>query len=330
MKNGNLMRPMNGIDKIAVLLNPLFINRDFTEKHLDPLNVLTLSNAGVYKVLTINQEFFDTKKNYQEQIKLALIFLLSKGCFNFCDSFLSRYFVINCPEYLILGVTAVEFYFDWREDDIEVDDAMTSRTIDGAKDEGCMYRYCRNGEATDTYYSPNQKRHGKSSVCVYNKRKKDYHDRRIKFDRIKKHPYGTRLEFKIYKGNTNWLHWDNLRGTYLQILNRHLPLLAMYYNRYVRDCVDIKTDRNRMFRKIADFADGSYGERFRSKVLKKSDVKKKSSAISKNEAQKIMKNLSGGDNEKLSENDKKLYENFLKDMKTDGNVWFLDHIIHDK
>jgi len=41
------IRPIEGIDKISFVLNPLFLNNDCVKKHIDPYNRLSVHKAGI-------------------------------------------------------------------------------------------------------------------------------------------------------------------------------------------------------------------------------------------------------------------------------------------
>jgi len=208
------MRPPEGIDKIGIILNPLFLNKDNRKKYFDPNNKIEVHSAGVFTVLTIKQEYFNIFFDYQKQIALAIYELVKKGIFNFPDKgALTLWFIYNFSQYFILRIVSLEFYSDWNEDDVKVEPDMFRYTLDEAKDEDCLYRYVtEDNEVTDTFYSNDKSlsKYDRSSFICYNKKKKDIKEKQISHDVINNYARPTRTEFRLYADNTPWLHWDNL------------------------------------------------------------------------------------------------------------------------
>jgi hypothetical protein len=91
------MRPIEGIDKISVTLNPLFLNTGCDKKHIDPYNRLTLHKAGPFTVLSISQEYFNPLFDYQMQISLAIYELVKQRIILFEDNFLTPLVYLQLP-----------------------------------------------------------------------------------------------------------------------------------------------------------------------------------------------------------------------------------------
>jgi hypothetical protein len=85
-----------------------------------------------------------------------------------------------------------------------------------------------------------------------------------------------RLEFRIYAGNSRWLHWDNLKGNYQQIFNRYEEYLATLYNNYVLGCLTVRGKENPNFKKLVKLAERNNCIRFKNKdgKLRRKEVMK--------------------------------------------------------
>jgi len=99
--------------------------------------------------------------------------------------------------------------------------------------------------------------------------KKDIKGKRISHDDINNYARPTRTEFRLYADNTPWLHWDNLKGDYQQIFNRHIGLLATIYNNYVHGCITVNKNANINFREIIKEADKNNHTRYKGNKIKK-------------------------------------------------------------
>ncbi|MDR3142462.1 MAG: hypothetical protein LBU37_12180 [Tannerellaceae bacterium] len=89
------MKCTEGIDRIGLLLNPLFFDKKNIIKHKDPYNRLTLHPAGQFYVLSIHAEWFNPLLDYQMQIAMAIYELVKEGVINFSDTMLTPYLYIN-------------------------------------------------------------------------------------------------------------------------------------------------------------------------------------------------------------------------------------------
>jgi hypothetical protein len=170
-------------------------------------------------------------------------------------------------------VVALEFYSDFASAGIKIDRNMVETDIDLAKENGCLYRYVKKEtrEVTDTYYSNDKAKNSydRSSFCVYNKQEKDRRDNQIPRHIVEANKNTIRTEFRLYADNSEWLNWDNLRGNYANIFNRHLGYLAVLYNQMVRGCLAAKGRNNKNFKKIVKKAVEENPIRYRGKGLKK-------------------------------------------------------------
>jgi hypothetical protein len=119
-----------GIDKIGVLLNPLFFNKADITKHKDPYRRLTLHRAGNFTVLSIHEEWFNPLFDYQFQIARAICHLINEGVINLkarwakedsMNDMWNLYLVYTIPQYFILSIVACEFFSDIKYGNISVD-----------------------------------------------------------------------------------------------------------------------------------------------------------------------------------------------------------------
>ena len=266
------MRPPNYIDKISLLLNPLFINKDCKKTHIDPYNRLILRHVYSKTILIIKQEYFNPFIDHQVQIAGAIYELIKQGIIDFPDNALTPLFIYKFHEYFIHNVTGIEFYCSWEEDEIEINKDMFKYNLEEAKENDCLYRFKNeDGNLTNTYYSNDKalNSYDRSSFIVYDKQKKDLEENQIPKDVIMAYGKPIRTEFRLYSDNTPWLHWDNLKGDYQDIFNRHIKLLATIYNNYVSECITVSSKTNKGFNKIIKEAEKSNPIRYTGGQLKK-------------------------------------------------------------
>lgn len=271
------MKFFEGIDRIGVLLNPLFFDKKNISRHKDPYNRLTLHKAGRFYVLSIHEEWFNPFFDYQVQIALAVYVLVKEGVISFPDSPFTPLYIYQYHKYFILNIVALEFFSDFKYSNIKLEKEMLKTTIDEAKYEGGLYQYRdeKNNKLTDTYYSPDKKGSKKSKHIVYNKLEKSIKDNNhAPVETLIKTQNPIRLEFRIYANNSKWLHWDNLKGDYQKIFNRYKEYLAVIFNNYIAGCLTIKGKENNNYKKIIKTAKSKNRERFRTKgeKLKQNDV----------------------------------------------------------
>jgi hypothetical protein len=251
------MKYKEGIDRVGVLLNPMFFRKENINKHKDPFRRLTLHNAGQWHVLSIHEEWFNPFFDYQMQIALAVYELVKEGVVDFMDNMFTPYFIYRFHEWFILSIVGVEFYSDFKDKNINVDKNMLKPSINEAKEEGCLYQFYDKAvnKLTDTFYSPDKNGTRKSQFIVYNKLEKSIKDNNhASVETLIKYQNPIRCEFKIYSNNSNWLHWDNLLGDYQTIFNRYKNYLAVIFNNYIDGCLTVKGDENNNFINIVKTA----------------------------------------------------------------------------
>jgi hypothetical protein len=255
------MRCPEGIDKVDVLLNPLFFDKRNIANHKYPYHRLVLRPAGAFWALSIQAEWFNPFLDYQMQVALAVHEIVKEGVLSYlffgCPFTPSPQMIYLCHECFFLNVIALEFYSDGDYNNFKRDENMMFKTIDEAKENGGLYRYYDKDkdEPTDTCYSVKKKNAGKSSFICYNRLRKSIIDNNIAgVDELRKTQKPIRCEFKLYSCNTEWLHWDNLRGNYQDIFNRYTRYLATVFNTKVAGCITVKGNENPNFKKVIKVA----------------------------------------------------------------------------
>ncbi|GAB1482882.1 hypothetical protein MASR2M78_16980 [Treponema sp.] len=206
------MRCIEGIDKIKIVLNPLFINPNKRNiKHIDPHNRLTLHRAGWFTALAIHAEYFNMVIDYKMNIALAIYDLIKNEIISFPDNMYTLSFIYKNLDWFVLFVQELEFFFDFRPEDIVIDEDELNPNIDGEGKQLIKYR--------STFYS-NDYRSGKrhSILKIYDRETKLKQDRSMKSQDISSHPYKSRLEFRLCRNNCEYLNIDDLEGTYVEII----------------------------------------------------------------------------------------------------------------
>jgi len=232
-----------GIDKIKVILNPMFLAKDFPW-HLRADNSLTIHRAGTYTFLAIHVEYFNPFFDYRTQIAYAIFELMEKKVilFPMVNPILTFMFILQNIEYFILGISQVEFYYDFPKNKVFVDkDAVENGDIIQYKD--------LKGNPTETYYSPDNDK-GKSTLCVYNKREKLIKDNRMKHTEIEKMNVENRIEARLGRENCPYLAMDNFSGTFEDIYKRFLPFLGVQYYKFMFDNITVKGKGNTHFTRL--------------------------------------------------------------------------------
>lgn len=267
------LRPQSGIDKIKLLLNtsaitPKFIdavriNNPYTLFPRD--NRICLEKRGESYLLILNQEFFDFSQNILSQINTIILYLVHREYL-----LQTVYSQQNNGLAYIVHVTEVEFYFDDERKNLWVIHNHAFDKIEKArKNDGFFFPTDENGKPTHTYYScdympaTDNKNGVKSTICIYDKEQRDIATivnqkgitREQILEKIHNHKWKMRMEFRLSRDNCHYLHPQNLNGTYLQVLNRYLELLALLYNRFCWGKIYIEKNKNTKLKKVVEQAD---------------------------------------------------------------------------
>lgn len=229
--------------------------------------------------LIINQEFFNPRESYLLQIAYAL------QCVCTCGYFTNKSLLQNKMDYLMFmdHITEVEFYFDVEPDklyplsgryvtcvnktaitvpgdDREPDEYsdINVEVISQAKQIGGLIQYMNTFYSCD--YIPMQKY---STMKIYRKDIQEleeltrpdgsYADYN-KAQQIIKHPYKTRIEYTIrYNDYGAYLDMlQNFNGSYLQVRNNFMPLLAWFHRKYATLNIFYYTGANNIYDRVIE------------------------------------------------------------------------------
>jgi len=240
-----------GIDKVKLILNPLFLNPAHPF-YIRADNALTIhkNKEGNITYLAIHAEYFNPLFDYRMTIVNAIIEAINKKVFffpistdDFFSLFLTQAFIFQNICYFILGVSQVEFCFDFPEGKVAINkDAIKNGDIIQYRD--------KEDNLTNTYYTsdyePEKK---KSSYCVYNKKEKLIHDNKSR-DEIEKMDVEYRIEARLNRENCPYLDIANLKGTYEDIFKRFQPFLAVLFYNHLYGHVDVKGKSNTHFTRL--------------------------------------------------------------------------------
>jgi hypothetical protein len=333
------MKYKEGIDKVKVLLNPLFYDKTKINLHKDPYNRLTLHRAGMFTALSIHDEWFNPFMDYQMQIALAISELVKEGLFNFPYNNFTSLFIYTNIKYFILNVIGIEFYSDFKEENVKINAEMLKPTLDEAVEIGGLYQYCdkKTGKITDTTYTPDKNGSKKSKHISYNKLEKSIKDNNhASVDTLIKEQNPKRLEFRLLSNNCDWLHWNNLKGNYSEIFNRYLDYLAVIYNTLLQGNIRVRGKENPHYKKIIRTAIKENKIRYKNKERKLTHEEKcnkdflnpkEASSINRREkkAEEIFDSFNKNSNkksniliiEKMNEINKNLPKNTFEKVKID-------------
>lgn len=294
------MKTVNsGIDKIKFILNPFFLNNHIPH-HIRADNALTIHRAGIYIFLAIHAEYCNPCFDYQITIAQALFELMQRKVINFPTDYpvFTFLFVLQHFDYFVLGVSQIEFYFDFPKNKVSIDpDAIEN---------GDVIQFAnKDGTPTDTFYS-NDYIPGKcdSSWIVYNKRLKHIHDNRIKRNKIENMNVEDRIEGRLNRENCSYLDIHNLAGTYEDIFKKFLPFLAVSFYVHLFPFTTVKGRSNTHYGRLVRKAREGKRQYFNRNRLVKSE-----------KVQKIPENGTA-----RKQMQKMILENYYKDMENAKNV----------
>jgi hypothetical protein len=249
------------IDKIKILLNPIFINPDNKKQHIDPYNRLTLHKAGAFLALSIHEEYFKPYPDMLMNIADAIYDLYTQGIVEILflqsdNAMLIRWFIFCKLKVLVLNVTELEFYFNMRRENIIV--------LEKAVVYGYLKKIVGKRTGAITYYTNDNRDYRDSIGIIYDKAAKLKKDNRTSYKKIDANPFQIRLEFRLRNDNCAWLNLNNLQGTYENIIKRFRPLLAIKYKKFFLGHIQVLGNENKQLRKIIDEAETTTRERYTS------------------------------------------------------------------
>jgi hypothetical protein len=256
----------SGIDKIKLILNPFFLN-DFEAKHIRPDNALTLHRVGNFVFLNIHAEYCNPLYNYRLTIASAIFELIQKKVIvlPLDNPVLTFMFICNHMEYFIMGISQLEFYFDFPKNKVEIEeDAIINGDIIQFND--------KDGKPQECYYTNDYTRYErKSRFCVYNKRKKYLHDNHIKKSEIEKQNIEYRIEARLGRENCAYLNIDNLAGNYETIFKKFQSFLAVLFFTHLYNYITVKGKGNTYYTRLVRKAKEGKVKYYNRDRLKKSE-----------------------------------------------------------
>jgi hypothetical protein len=224
---------------------------------------------------------------------------------------LTLMFIANNIDYFILGVSQIEFYFDFPKNKISVDS--------DAVENGDVIRFIdKDGTPTDTFYS-NDHIPGKcdSSWIVYNKRLKHIHDNRIRRGKIENMNVEDRIEGRFNRENCHYLCINNLAGTYEDIFKKFLPFLAVSFYVHLFPFITVKGKSNTHYSRLVRKAREGKRQYFNRNRLAKSGkiAKIPENGTAKKQMQKmILENYYGDVENAKNVNEMAGNDNEMRDM----------------
>jgi hypothetical protein len=252
-----MLRQIEGIDKIKVVLSPVFLNPDSRKKHIDPRNKLTLHRAGAFLALSIHAEFYNPMIDFQQNLTLAIYQLIKTKVILFPDTIYTVPFIYKNISWFILYIQEIEFYFDFKYTNIIYD-------RDESDEDSGFINY------KGTFYTSDYRGNKRKSIgIIYDKSVKDKKDNRISHKDIDSHHYPMRVEFRLHRNNCHYINLLNFMGTYFDIIKRFIPYLAVLYNVYFRNLISTSGKSNKQFNKIKIKSENGR-VRYTGKGLKKS------------------------------------------------------------
>lgn len=229
-----------GIDKIKIYLNQALLNQtnlQATQWHDDSLcrtkihtlkcnKFILVERVSCFYLLIINQEFFNNScgtpyNHILTQILIALHMVALEGFIPIQP---------NLQLYLpfIVHITELEIYFSLKKKHFSVIKEQSFDSIDKAKENKGLFQY----KGTETYYSYNG--YEKSSVCLYNKQKKDYHDdNQYEQSEVEDNPYPYRLEYRLRGKDVENICL--LNAPLITVFTNYLPVISRLHNLYVKN-----------------------------------------------------------------------------------------------
>jgi hypothetical protein len=229
--------PQSGIDTISIWIHPFIIN-EFNAFHRQGNNNESLSlrfkEETDYRtgtpirqnfLLDIQAEALDLNHDILEQILGFLVELAVSGVLKYSssngDMGIRTYYAANFSE--LFAIDALDFYFDFYESDIAL--------------HGTNPRYPNTRYNSGSTVNP-------SVLKAYNRVERLRQKRHVPYEAIENMSYTMRIEFMLKRGNCEYLHCQNLSGSYEEIFYRYLPFLARKWRSYRYEVVDIPNLRN--------------------------------------------------------------------------------------
>jgi len=236
-----------GIDKIAVAINPWFLNSEYYYSHDPrPKYISTKVKGYNYPVVFIQNEILSMNDNIADQVIFLLLPFLNPSLCLFKQQGENEIELIKRLSPILFSVTEMELFFDFKSNELII-----------INPEGFIQCHDKEDPDSITYYSKDYRntpsgKYRKSIVDIYDRR--DYLTKvnQVSYREIFSDPNFMRLEFRFVSSNFHYLNLANLEGTYEDIARRHMDHMAMFYNRYVYGNVNISEnwDEHPVFHKL--------------------------------------------------------------------------------
>lgn len=246
-----------GIDKIKLCLKQELLNRNLLDSiswhydsnkrtklyYLRTNRNLIIEKVGRFYLFIINQEFFNHSlippRNYiLLQVCCAIHCLAAEG-------FIPLQNQIGFYLPYIQHITELEIYFSLKENYFDILETRFFSSREEAEENHGLFHY----KGTETFYSYNG--YEDSSVCLYNKQKKDFHDNQYNKDEIRAVRLPYRLEFRLRGKDVSKI--IKLNGSLNTVFTNFLPTLAFLHNKYVKNNMEfnipIRSKYQRVIRK---------------------------------------------------------------------------------
>jgi hypothetical protein len=286
----NGIQYIEGIDAIRLRIRPYLYGFINIKTQIDTTNFVTLQHRmGKFQdaknkthhthfyLICILGEYINPHINMRENIANAIALLFEKNAFRIPKiSNLDEYYcaskemIINHLSLFVDGIAEIEFCFDFKLGCIHIPDHVP--TIKTKMPE--YYNFLRIPisqrskvlfKEHTTYYSFDLN-WNRLSILKYYHRDKWLLKKRNEYpqDFIKGNLYKRRIEFRLLTNyNTKYLTLNNMDGTYDEIMERYIELLAILYNKYFGGLVFVNDNEHPNFGKIYEAAQTIKSERYR-------------------------------------------------------------------
>jgi len=209
--------PQSGIDTITIWLHPEIINcpqkfhKDGNNNHPISLRYeqeINQNTGIIFRTnffVDIQAEAIDPNNNIFGQVLSLLNYLTDEGILHRPirrDTYnIMNFFQVNFDR--LFALDRLDFYFDLQKEDMYLI--------------GNPYPSCPN-----THYSSRKN----SVLKAYFRDERLKQKRHISYDELDCMDYQARIEFSLCRENCNYLHIQNINGSYENVFLRYLPFLA--------------------------------------------------------------------------------------------------------
>jgi len=234
---------IQGIDKISIALQPLFVSEKFRKVPVDPKKELTARYYGCFPVLDIHAERLDIYQDFHSQIAAIIYELIEKDFIIFPKTPFTYGFIREHLDWFVLFLKEIEFFFDLSPENICIDEKEDDPQIDA--NDKLFFKY------ENTYYSKDRTRNNKKSkIAIYDRRLRLKKTRQKSNKEIEMMSNYIRLEFRLCTSNCDYMNMSNIRGEYDKVFMRYLPYLATVYSKLAKGSLEINAKQHKNLKKI--------------------------------------------------------------------------------